>query len=140
MSRFSEGERKGIRNYLYCFLLVSFICLPNPSLYRYGRPGFPPLRWPLWPLGLTNEARSTTPTQPRTPQINFISTNHKLQHFILVMGRATKKFPISVILSHHRTNITRSQESYDAPNHPEHHQWYTFPLCHTIYHLIIRSV
>ena len=33
-------ERRKIRNYLNYFVLMCFIGLPNPSLYRYGRPGF----------------------------------------------------------------------------------------------------
>jgi len=140
MARFSERERRWIRNCFNCFWLVCLIGLPTSSLYNYGRPGFPPLRWPRWPSGLTNKARPTAPTRPRRPQINFISTDHNSQHFILGMGRATRKLPNSVILSYHQTNITLSQERYDTSNHTEHHQWHTFPLCHTIYHLIICSV
>ena len=124
-----RGEKLGTRS------LVSDWCVILASLL-----GFPPLRWPPYPSGLTNKARPTAPTWPRRPQINFISTNHNSQHFIPGMGCATRKLPNDVILSHHRTNIKLSQEKYDITNHPKHHKWHTFPLCHTIYHLIIRSV
>jgi len=77
------------------------IGLPNSSLYSYGRPGFLPLRWPSWPSGLLNKARSTAPTRPRRPQIKFMSTNHNSQHLTPGIGRVTKRLPISVILSHH---------------------------------------
>ena len=103
-------ERREIRNSFYWFWLVCFIGLPNPSLYSYGRPGFPSLKWPPWPSGLISEARSTTPTRPRRLQIRFLSINHNSQHFILGIGRATKKLQVSVILNHHRTNITLSQK------------------------------
>jgi len=59
MARFSKRERRGIRNYPSCFWLVSWICLPNSSLYSYGRSKFSPLRWPRWPSGLTNKTRPT---------------------------------------------------------------------------------
>jgi len=91
--------------------------LPNPSLYGYGRRGdlgFPPLRWSSWPSGLINEAWFTAPTRPRRPQIKFLSTNHNSPYFIPGMGHATERLPISVILSHYRTNITAFQ-NYDTP-------------------------
>ena len=127
MAKFSEREMRGIRNYFNCFWLVYLICVPNSSLYSYGRSGFPPLRWPPWPSGLNYKTRHTTPTQPRMPQINFISTIYNSQHFIPGMGGVTSKVPNSIILSHHQTNILLSQEKYDTPNHPKHHQWHTFP-------------
>ena len=59
MARFSERERREIRNCFNCFWFVCFIGLPNSSLYSYGRPGFPPLRWPPWPSSLNYKARPT---------------------------------------------------------------------------------
>ena len=52
-----QRERRWIKNY-HCFWLMCFIGLSNPSLYRYGGPGFQPLRWLLWPSGLNNKAWS----------------------------------------------------------------------------------
>jgi len=140
MARFSErerGEKLGTRSF------VSDWCrfgLHNPSPYIGMRSqGF-------YHLGgrrghhAFNQARPTALTQPRMPQINFISTNYNSWHFIPGMKRTTRKLPNSVILSYHQTNITLSQEKYYTPNHPKHHQWHTFLLCHTLYHLIIRSV
>ena len=105
MARFSEREKREIRNCINCFWLVFLIGLPNSSLYSYGGPGFPPLRWPPWPSSLTNKARPTAPTGPRKPRISFISINHNSRHFIPGMERATRKLPDNVILSYHQTNI-----------------------------------
>ena len=40
MARFSERERREIRNCINCFWLVCLIGLPNSSLYSYGGQNF----------------------------------------------------------------------------------------------------
>ena len=101
-----KGEESGTVSTVsdWCILLASL----TPPYIGMGRPRFPPLGWPPWPLGLTNKAQPIVPTRPRKPHIKFISTNHNFRHFISGMGRATRKLSNRVILSYHQTNITVS--------------------------------
>ena len=69
MARFSERERRWIRNCFNCFWLVCLIGLPNSSSYSYGRPGFPPLRWPCDRQALLirpDPQRQSTTKDPRS--------------------------------------------------------------------------
>ena len=123
MARFSERERRGITNYFNCFWLGCLIGIHNTSLYSYGI-GYPPLRWPLWPSGFNYKARPTAPTRPRRPQINFFSTNYNSQHFIPGMGRATRKLPNSVILSHKKSTIPQIILNITNDIHSLYAIWY----------------
>ena len=127
MARFSKRVRIGIRNYLnvcdWCVKLAS----PTPPYIDMGGQGFHHLGGCCGRQALIIRSGLQLPLGHVGHRLTFIFTNHNSQHFILGMGRASRKLPNSVILSHHHTNMTLSQEKYDIPNHPKHHQWHTFP-------------